>query len=312
MVLELRPGDVGVAAFVDDEADRLRRRRQERRPPQRLERSREFPERSLRAGRSLPRVEAQEGADRVGIPLDRGPEGRGRALPHLRKKLEDALEGRLLLRVHEEAQVREDVLHVLLLEEAQPRADLVRDAATRQLDLQLEGLMVGAVEDGDLGQRGPLVAQLEDALGHEIGLLRDVGRAHDGDRHAGGARRDEGFFEAPRVPRDGRVREPENLRRRPVVRLEREDARPRMALGEPEKRLEVRSSKRVDGLRVVADDHDVRRLDVLDDEIHEVRLQAVDVLVLVHEDVPEARAEAFPDHGVFSSMSLFQFRSRSS
>ena len=61
---------------------------------------------------------------------------------------------------------------MLLLEEAQARADLVRNAAARQLDLQLEGLMVRAVEDRDLGERRPLVAQLEDALGDELGLLR--------------------------------------------------------------------------------------------------------------------------------------------
>jgi hypothetical protein len=222
------------------------------------------------------------------------PEDGRRPLPHLRQELERPLERHLVLRVREEAQVREDVLDVRLLEEAKSRADLVRDAATGQLDLELQRLEVGPVEDADLGEGGPLVAQLEDPLRDELGLLQEVLRADDGDRDAALARRDEGLLVAARVERDRGVGEPEDLRRRAVVRLEAVDRGARIAVGEAEERLGVGAAKGVDRLGVVADDHDVLRLRVLREEVDDLRLEAVHVLELVDEDGAEAERERLP------------------
>src|SRR6185295_6193903 len=76
-----------------------------------------------------------EGRERVGAPADRLPHGGRGALADAREELERPLPGQLVFRVAGDSQEREDVLDVPLLEEARPGADLVRDAAARQLDL---------------------------------------------------------------------------------------------------------------------------------------------------------------------------------
>ncbi len=187
---------------------------------------------------------------------------------------------------------------MLLLEKAHARTDLVRNAAARELDLQLERLMVGAVEDRDLVERSPFVTQLEDALRHELGLLARRPRRRrprPGRRtaaRAGASSRSGARSARWTRPRGGGSRASSGSSSRGGTR-----AVPRMPVRKSEQRLEVGPAEGVDGLRVVADHHDVRLFDVLDDHVHEVGLQAVHVLVLVHEDVPEARAEGPADLG---------------
>src|SRR5206468_3574098 len=112
-------------------------------------------------------VEASERLERIGPVADRLPDGRRRALPDSRKDLQRALPGELVLGIDEEAQEREHVLDVALLEEPRAGPDLVGDAAPDELDLELERLEVGAVEDGDVLEPLSLVPPLEDPLADE-------------------------------------------------------------------------------------------------------------------------------------------------
>ncbi len=61
-----------------------------------------------------------------------------------------------------------------LFEEANPARDLVGDAAPGKLKLQLDRVIMRAIEDCDLVQLDPFIAQLEDALSDEPRLLAAV------------------------------------------------------------------------------------------------------------------------------------------
>ena len=170
-----------------------------------------------------------------------------------------------------------------LLEESRARADLVRDAAAGELDLELERLVVGAVEDRELLELLPLVVPLEQALRRKARLVGDVRQRHDRGQPAALARRPQLLGKLALVVRDRGVGEGEDLGRRAVVARQPERLRLGVALREPEDVLERGAAERVDRLGVVADDRDV----LLDPRhpVHDVALQAVGVLVLVHEDV---------------------------
>ena len=104
------------------------------------------------------------------------------------------------------------------------------------------------------------------------------------------------LFELTFVVHDGGVGEVEDRRRRAVVGLEAEDGAVRVALGKAQDVVEVGAAEGVDGLGVVADDHDV----ALGPEhgVDDVGLEPVGVLVLVDQDVGEGRGEPPPDIGV--------------
>ena len=98
-----------------------------------------------------------------------------------------------------------------LLEEAGPGADLVRDAASGQLDLQLERLVVGAVENREVRERVPLVVPLEQPLRDEARLLGDVGQRDDRGQRPLAARGAKVFLELLLVVRDRGVGERQDL-----------------------------------------------------------------------------------------------------
>ena len=86
-------------------------------------------------------------------------------------------EGDFIARIGDEANEGGDVLDVRLLEKTNAARDLIGNAAARKLELQLDRVIVRAVEDGDLVQLDSFVAQLENALGDELRLLAAVVRA---------------------------------------------------------------------------------------------------------------------------------------
>ena len=108
--------------------------------------------------------------------LGRFPRPGDAALAEARPEARGTGERHLVLGVGQHPQVRQHVLDVPLLEEAQAGAHLVGDVAAGQLDLELEGVAVIAVQRGDLGERRVLVDELEDALGDERRLLEPLKR----------------------------------------------------------------------------------------------------------------------------------------
>jgi hypothetical protein len=90
------------------------------------------------------------------------------------------------------------------------------------------------------------------------------------------------FFVLFRCAADDLVRDVEDRLRAAVVLLERDDLRAGKVFGKIHDVAEIRAAKRVDALRVVADDHDVivRR----GEQPHDVGLEAIGVLVFVDHD----------------------------
>ena len=126
------------------------------------------------------------GGERVGAVPDGLPHGVGGALPDPREELQRPLPGELVLGVDEDLEEREHVLDVSLLEKSRPRADLVGDAPPRQLDLELQRLVMRPIEHGEVRKPLPFIVPLEQPLPDETGLLRDVRQGHDARKEAGG------------------------------------------------------------------------------------------------------------------------------
>ena len=216
----------------------------------------------------------------------RGPDRLRGGGPDPRGHLEAALQGQLVARVADEAQVGQHVLDVGGLEEAHAGADHEGDAAPGQLELDLHRVVVGPVEDGDLGERHPLVAQLQHPLRREGGLLEEVAAGHQRRQRPVGPHAGQLLLELLQVAGDGGVGQREDLRRGAVVDGQREAARRRVALLELEDVGEVGAAEAVDALGVVA--HHAEVLVVRRQQVDDVALQPVGVLVLVDQQVAEA------------------------
>jgi hypothetical protein len=96
-----------------------------------------------------------------------------------------AQERRVVVEVDDQAQPRAQVADLGAVEEALPARDLVRDAGLAQRLLEDARLVVGAVEDGDVGERRAGAAQRLDPRQRALGLVDLVVALDDGDRLAG-------------------------------------------------------------------------------------------------------------------------------
>ena len=184
--------------------------------------------------------------------------------------------------IGDELEVRGDVLDVCLLEKPDAAGYAERDVAPRELKLKLERVKVRAVEHYHVLQRDALVAQLERALGDELGLLVRVVAGDQRRLHPGVAHRREFLFKLLRVAGDDGVGAVENLRCAAVVCLDLEHLSVLVALREFEHVAKVCTAPRVDALRVVANRHDVVMPTA--EQVDQFALYVVRVLIFVDED----------------------------
>jgi hypothetical protein len=143
---------------------------------------------------------------------------------------------------------------------------------------------------------------LEEPLPDEARLLGDVRQRDDRGKGAGGPRRGQLLGELPKVVRDRRVGERQDLRRRSVVARQPVGRRAGIPLREAEDVLERRAAEGVDRLRVVADHGDVSS--ELPHPVHDLALELVGVLVLVHEHVLVGALELLGRVGRFLQQAL--------
>src|SRR6266542_2176570 len=186
-------------------------------------------------------------------------------------------------RILENPQEREDVLYMRRLEELDPAPFLEWDFAVRELDLEIGGHVTGAEEHGDLVQRRSFLVQLEDPVDDESRLLLLVASDDEPRLLAAGALGSEILRESFRRARYERIGNIENRFRRAVILLERDCGRLLELSRKGEDVAKVRAAKRVNALRVVADDGDVRVADAHATEYS--RVESIRVLILVDEDV---------------------------
>ena len=177
-----------------------------------------------------------------------------------------------------------------LLEHAHAARDAERQAAARERHLDVDRGVVRAVEDGDVVVPHAVFVERGDEFHDSLGLRTAV--PHVVEARLGGAAgavRTKRLLELVRhVAHDG-VRHVEDGRDAPVVALELEHLAVGPAAGEFADVLELRAAPRVDALEVVAHDHDVAVL--RGEDVRERGLEAVRVLVLVHEHVEEMLLE---------------------
>ena len=76
------------------------------------------------------------------------------------------------------ADERDDIFDVCLLEESNAARDLIGNAATRQLQLQFDGVVMRAVKHRDVAQVNIFVAQFQDSLGDKLRLFASIVQCH--------------------------------------------------------------------------------------------------------------------------------------
>ena len=203
-----------------------------------------------------------------------------------RRRPDRAPEGDVVARVQREAQVRERVLDLPPLVEADGADEDVGHAAAAQRLLEHARLSVRAVEDGDVAPLPPLVPEAPDRLGDEVRLLVLVPRAIDRGRLPLDILGPERLLLARDVVGDHRRRRGEDALGRAVVLLEADDLGAGIVLLEIEDVAHVGSPPPIDRLVRIAHDADVPML--LRERADDPILGAVRVLVLVDQDpLPE-------------------------
>ena len=208
-----------------------------------------------------------------------------------------AQERRVVVGVRDEAQVRDEVLHLGALEERRPAGHVVGDAQQAQRLLEGARLEVAAIEDRELVPlRLRLRLHVRD-LGRDLLRFRLVVLAlDDADRRTVRVLAPELLLEEVLVVRDHRVRGTQDARAAAVVLLELHDAQRGVVARELAQILGVGAAPRVDRLVVVADRGE--RAALAGERLQQAVLRVVRVLVFVDEEIADALAPRAAQLGV--------------
>ena len=210
----------------------------------------------------------------------------GRIADLARGHVDDAEQIDVALRVRDDAQVRERVLHLGALEEAHAADHLVRDAVLAELLLEHAGLRVHPVEHGDLARGHAALHERADPLDDELRLVVLVLGGDDAHGLAARVRRPELLRLALLRRLDDAERGLHDVAARAVVLLELHDLGAREIPAEAAHDAHVGAAPAVDALVVVADHAEVLRR--AGERPHDAVLHLVHVLELVDEHVAEA------------------------
>lgn len=186
-----------------------------------------------------------------------------------------------------------------LFKEAHAAGDLVVDIVAGQLHLQFHGVVVGPVEDGDVGEVAALIQQCTDALKDEAGLAAGVHNGHEIGFVGIGFNGAEFFvvsLPGRLIAEDG-VGQIENLGSAAVIGLDLVQCGLGVALVEAHDIFEIGTAPGVDALSVISDRHYL----VMDgDGVDNFGLQTIGILEFIDEDVFEAFLIKGGDIGMFA------------
>ena len=223
---------------------------------------------------------------RVERPRELLPVLAGARLAYAGEHRDEPEERKLVAGVHEKTQVREHVLDVDLLEDADARRYAERNLRARERHLHIDRLVVAAVEDRHVAPAVAEVVILAHPAENLVRLRAPVVEFADAGLLALAASRGpERLLELVGSVSHHDVCDIEDAGNGTVVALELHDAAPFPALRELHDVLDLRAAPRVDALEVVADGHDVAVS--LGEDVGELRLKSVRVLVFVDENVEE-------------------------
>ena len=214
----------------------------------------------------------------------------GRGAEAALRRVDDALEGEVVGRVHGRAEIGERVADLHPLVEARAADDAIVQAERDEAVLELAHLVGGAHQDRHLVQRMPLPLQLLDVLADGARLLRGIPAGDDRDllahlRRVGEERLAEPAFVVGDQARGGG----EDVAGRAVVPLQPDHGRAGKIALEAQDVVDLRAAPAVDRLVVVADAADV--LVPLREQPQPEILRDVGVLVFVDQHVAEAALE---------------------
>ena len=211
--------------------------------------------------------------------------------------IDDTLEGNLIVRIHRQTEIGDDVLYLLALVERQSAINAVRDTLAAERFFKASALGVGAVEDGHArivnlfmaGKMAYALCQQVGLVGLTIGLLYLNGRSHI-------VPAVNIFMNLVAVVMDEAVGSIHNGLGAAVVLLQFEQARTLILLLEVKDIVNVGTAEAVDTLRVIA--HHAHLSVIACKEPHNLVLGIVGVLILVHQHIAEARGIAFRNIGI--------------
>ena len=234
--------------------------------------------------------EGRQHLQRVRCCVERIEQPRRRRGTDARKEARGAEARHPVARIVGPPQHRQRVLDVRRFQELESAVLHERNVAPGELELQLRAVAPAPEQHRLRLERHALLALLEHVLGHAARLIGFVA-----DRDEARPRRPDTL--GPQIlgealPReaDHRVGGIEDRLRRAIVALERHHARGRRELlRKVEDVAHRRGPKRIDRLRIVADDREAPAIRLHRQQ--DRRLQPIGVLVLVDEDVVEARAD---------------------
>ena len=213
-----------------------------------------------------------------------GVDGRARRrVANSRQQQQQAIPTHFVSRVLEDAEKRQDVFDVGSLEEFESAPLLERNLPIGELDLEVGRHVAGAKENGDLAQRCAFLVQLQNSIDDELRLLLLVAGGDEPRRLTTSPLRPEVLRKSLGSARYERIGDAQDRLRRPIILLERNHRCGGKLFGKVEDVSEIGAAKRVDALRVIADDSDV--LVRTAHSAENARLKDVGVLILVDEDV---------------------------
>ena len=207
----------------------------------------------------------------------------------------DADEAHLVRWVSQQREVGDRVLDLGPFVELRAADHLVGDLGSHERVLEHPRLGVGAVEDGNLRARHPLVEEPLDRAEHVAGLGVLVGQHPHLDRVALAQLGPQRLRDLVAVVPDHGVGGGEDRLRRAVVLLELDDMRVGEVLLEVEDVADIRSAESVDRLRVIADHREIPPLAA--QQRQPAVLGMVGVLVLVDQHVAEGLLVALANLG---------------
>ena len=200
--------------------------------------------------------------------------------------VDDPLEGEIVGRLGDDAQISERVADLGALVEAEAADDPVGQADGDEAVLELAGLELGADEDRDVVEPAAAALDRLDLLADPARLLGPVPDADHLDLVALVLLGPQGLAEPAGILGDQAGGGGEDVRGRAVILLEADDLRARKILLEAQDVGHLGAAPGIDRLVVVADAADV--LALLGEQAEPEILGLVGVLIFVDEDIFEA------------------------
>ncbi len=201
--------------------------------------------------------------------------------------VDHAQEGVVVVRVDQQTEVTHQVLHLLAGEEAGAAAEAIGNLMVLQLQLHQLGLVVTAIEDGEVAVR-PLGTQVfgEDFQSHPFALGVFVAAADHADLVAHAHLAPQLLLEGVGVVGDQGVGAFEDAAGGAVVLLEHHHLQRRVVVFQQHQVFWPRAAPSVDRLVVVADHGEL--VAHAHQQLHQQVLAGVGVLIFIHQQVADA------------------------